>query len=80
MEALDREVDEAKAKAVIFYTNLYDEVATWDMPNQRKSLSGRGIASCIFGKMLWPTAKNEGLDERLAAFAKELKEGKGGDQ
>ena len=80
VEALDREVDEARAEAVIFYTNLYDEVATWDMPNQRKSLSSRGIASCIFGKMLWPAAKNEGLDERLAAFAKELREGKGGDQ
>lgn len=80
VEALDREVDEARAEAVIFYTNLYDEVATWDMPNQRKSLSSRGIASCIFGKMLWPAVKNEGLDERLAAFAKELREGKGGDQ
>lgn len=78
VEALDREVDEAKAEAVIFYTNLYDEVATWDMPNQKKSLLSRGIASCIFGKMLWPTAKNEGLEERLAEFAKELKEG--GDQ
>ena len=80
VEALDREVDEAKAEAVIFYTNLYDEVATWDMPNQKKSLSGRGIKSCIFGKMLWPTEKNEGLDEQLAEFAKKLNEEKGGDQ
>ncbi len=80
VEALDREVDEAKAEAVIFYTNLYDEVATWDMPNQRKSLSGRGIKSCIFGKMLWPTEKNESLDEQLAEFARKLNEEKGGDQ
>ena len=80
VEALDREVDEAKAEAVIFYTNLYDEVATWDMPNQKKSLSGRGIKSCIFGKMLWPTENNEGLDEQLAEFAKKLNEEKGGDQ
>ena len=77
VEALDREVNETKAEAVIFYTNLYDEVATWDIPNQKKSLASRGIVSCVFGKMLWPVVKNEGLDERLAAFAKELK---GGDQ
>lgn len=80
VEALDREVDEAGAEGVIFYTNLYDEVATWDMPKQRKSLSERGIRSCVFGKMLWPTEKNEGLDEKLSSFAKELEEGKGGDQ
>ncbi len=80
VEALDREVDEAGAEGVIFYTNLYDEVATWDMPKQRKSLSERGIRSCVFGRMLWPTEKNEGLDEKLLSFAKELEEGKGGDQ
>lgn len=79
VEALDREVYEAKAEAVIFYTNLYDEVATWDMPSQKKSLLSRGIKSCIFGKMLWPTEKNEGLDERLAEFGKELNEQKGGE-
>ncbi len=72
VEALDREVDEAKAEAVIFYTNLYDEVATWDIPSQKKSLEKRGIASCVFGAMLWPTEKNEGLEERLAAFAGEM--------
>lgn len=80
VEALDREVEETKPEAVIFYTNLYDEVATWDMPNQRKSLAARGIKSCTFGRMLWPAAKNEDLDEKLAAFAEELKAGKGGDQ
>ena len=76
VEALDREVDETKAEAVIFYTNLYDEVATWDIPNQRKSLEKQGIASCIFGRMLWPTEKNQGLDERLAAFAAEMRQRK----
>ena len=74
VEALDREVEETNAEAVIFYTNLYDEVATWDIPNQKKSLEKRGIASCIFGRMLWPTAKNEGLDERLAAFVAEMRQ------
>lgn len=50
VEALDREVDETKAEAVIFYTNLYGRwLQTWDMPNQKKSLASRGIVSCVFG-------------------------------
>lgn len=75
VEALDREVDAAGAQGVIFYTNQYDEVATWDMPKQRKSLESRGIKHVTFGRMLWPVAKNEGLDDRLAGFADEMKGG-----
>ena len=71
--ALDREVNAVGAEGVIFYTNKYDEVATFDMPKQRKSLESRGIKHITFGKMKWPVAKNEGLDEKLAEFAKELK-------
>ena len=74
-EALDREVDAAGAQGVIFYTNQYDEVATWDMPKQRKSLEARGIRHITFGRMLWPVAKNEDLDEKLSGFAAELKGG-----
>lgn len=74
-EALDREVDAAGAQGVIFYTNQYDEVATWDMPKQRKSLESRGIKHITFGRMLWPVAKNEDLDEKLSGFAAELKGG-----
>lgn len=75
VEALDREVAAAGAQGVIFYTNQYDEVATWDMPSQRKSLEARGIQHITFGKMKWPVAKNEELDEKLAAFAAEMKGG-----
>lgn len=74
-EALDREVDAAGAQGVIFYTNQYDEVATWDMPKQRKSLEARGIQHITFGRMLWPVTKNEDLDEKLAGFAAQLKGG-----
>jgi benzoyl-CoA reductase/2-hydroxyglutaryl-CoA dehydratase subunit BcrC/BadD/HgdB len=74
-EALDREVNAAGAQGVIFYTNQYDEVATWDMPKQRKSLESRGIKHITFGQMLWPVEKNENLDEKLAAFAAEMKGG-----
>lgn len=75
VEALDREVNAAGAQGVIFYTNQYDEVATWDMPKQRKSLESRGIKHITFGRMQWPVSKNEGLDEKLAAFAQEMKGG-----
>lgn len=75
VEALDREVAAAHAQGVIFYTNVYDEVATWDMPKQRKSLEARGIRHTTFGSMLWPVEKNADLDDRLAAFAAELKGG-----
>lgn len=74
-EALDREVNAAGAEGVIFYTNEYDEVATWDMPKQRKSLESRGIKHITFGRMKWPVDKNEDLDARLAEFAADLKGG-----
>ena len=74
-EALDREVDAAGAQGVILYTNQYDEVATWDMPKQRKSLEARGIQHITFGRMLWPVTKNEDLDEKLSGFAAQLKGG-----
>lgn len=73
--ALDRQVDAAGAQGVIFYTNQYDEVATWDMPKQRKSLETRGIRHITFGRMQWPVDRNEGLEEKLAEFAAELKGG-----
>lgn len=75
VEALDREVDATGAQGVIFYTNEYDEVATWDMPKQRKSLESRGIRHITFGRMLWPVSKNEDLDEKLSGFAAQLKGG-----
>lgn len=74
-EALDREVDAAGAQGVIFYTNQFDEVATWDMPKQRRSLESRGIKHTTFGRMQWPVCRNEGLDEKLAGFAAEMKGG-----
>ena len=45
------------------------------MPKQRKSLESRGVKHTTFGRMLWPVARNEDLDEKLAAFAAEMKGG-----
>lgn len=75
VEALDREVDTAGAQGVIFYTNVYEEATSWDYPSQKKSLEGRGIPTACFTKMVWPAAKNEGLDEKLQVFAEQLKGG-----
>ena len=75
VEALDREVNACGAEGVIFYTNQYDEVATWDMPKQRKSLEARGIKHTTFGRMQWPVSRNEDLDQKLAAFAEVMKGG-----
>lgn len=73
--ALDREADAAGVQAVIFYTNIYEEAASWDYPSQKASLEGRGIATACFAKMAWPAGKNEGLQDKLDAFVNTLKGG-----
>lgn len=75
VEALDREADAAGAQAVLFYTNRYEEAASWDYPAQKKSLEARGIATIHFAKMAWPIDKNEGLQEKMAAFVAGVKGG-----
>lgn len=71
VEALDRQVDAAEAQAVIFYSNLYEEAASWDYPSQKASLEARGIPTRAFAKMHWPAEKNPGLREQLAEFCGE---------
>lgn len=75
VEALDRTADASGAEAVIFYTNVYEEAASWDYPSQKASLEGRGIDTACFSKMAYPAAKNEGLQERLNTFVESLKGG-----
>lgn len=75
VEAINRLVDKTKAEAVIFYSNIYEEAASWDYPSQKDSLEARGIKTAAFSKMAWPAKHNEGLDERLHAFAGTLKGG-----
>lgn len=73
--ALDREINATGAQAVIFYTNIYEEAASWDYPSQKKSLEGRGIATACFSKMAWPVTRNEGLQEQINVFVEGLKGG-----
>ena len=70
VEALDAEVAAAKADAVIFYTNIYEDSASWDYPGQKKSLDAKGIPNACFAKMQYPAKANEGLAEKIAQFIK----------
>ncbi|MBR0107063.1 MAG: hypothetical protein IJM13_07600, partial [Lachnospiraceae bacterium] len=69
-----REAADAHAGGVIFFMNEYEESASWDYPSQSESLRAKGIKTACFAKMKWPVDKNEGLGDRLAAFAAEMKE------
>ena len=70
VQALNEEVAAAKAEAVLFYTNIYEDSASWDYPSQKKSLDEQGIKNALFAKMLYPATENEGLADRLAEFIK----------
>ena len=59
VEALDREVNQAKADSVLFYFHIYEEAASWDYPSQKESLEGRGITTAHFAKMHWPKTEEE---------------------
>ena len=76
VDALLRECADAKAEAVVFYDNIYEEAASWDCPSQRKALKEIGIPSAEFVKMQYPARLNEGLEDRISSFILELKEGK----
>ncbi len=73
VKALDEEVDSAKAKAVLFYINEYEEAASWDYPSQKKSLESRGISTCAMMKMEYPVYDNEGLDLKIKKFIESSK-------
>ena len=68
VEALNQEAAAAKADAVLFYTNIYEDSASWDYPSQKKSLDDQGIPNACFSKMLYPASDNEGLAENIAEF------------
>ena len=73
--ALDREVAATGAEGVIFYTNQYEEAASWDYPSQKESLEAEGKKTLGLFKMLWPCEKNEGLADAFAGLAKSMKGG-----
>lgn len=76
VKALDDAVDTCGADAVLFYSNLYEESASWDYPSQKASLEGRGIPTVCFAKMQYPVEDNDGLSERIQEFITAVKEAK----
>lgn len=73
VKALNEEVDSAKAEAVLFYINAFEEAASWDYPSQKKSLESRGISTCSMMKMEYPVYANEGLDLKIKKFIESSK-------
>ena len=71
--ALDADAEATKADGVVFYMHDRDVSASWDYPEQRKSLEAKGVKTAAFFRQQWPVSKNEDLPEKLAAFAEELK-------
>ena len=72
VQALNDAVKANGAQAVIFYTNIYEEAASWDYPSQKKSLDEQGIKNASWVKMQYPAKLNEGLAESIADFVKGL--------
>lgn len=77
VKALDGLVHEAKAEAVLFYTHVYEEPASWDYPSQKESLLSSGIGTIHAAKMNWPLTdpECEELKEKLRVYARERQEG-----
>ena len=74
--ALDKSAADTKADGVVFYLHEHDEAASWDYPEQRRSLEASGVKSLALFRQLWPAPKNEGLAETVATFVGELKGGR----
>lgn len=75
VQALDRWVERTGAEAVIFYTNRYEEAASWDYPSQKENLDARHIPSACFAKMQYPVSVNQELKQQLENFVHGLKGG-----
>lgn len=78
VEALNREVKSVDAQGVIFYTNVYEDAASWDYPSQKKSLEQQGIKTAHFSKMNWPLSQQEEniFQNTMQLFTDQLKEGR----
>ena len=75
VETLLAQRAESAADAVLFFTNIYEEPASWDYPSQKQALDEQGIPSLSIIKQQYPAAANEGLAETLHGFAETLKGG-----
>ncbi len=68
VEVLRKAVGACRARSVVFYTDEYEEAASWDYPSQKEMLDSEGIASMCLCKMKYPPRNNGGLERALSDF------------
>ena len=74
-EALLGHVESMGAAGVLFYTDVYDEAASWDFPSQREALEGRGIPYLNCVKRNYPPV----FDDEFCRSLELLRERAGGE-
>ena len=75
-EALLENVEKTGAACVLFYTDVYDEAASWEFPTQRAALEARGIPLACCVKRAYPPA----FDGEFREMLETLKNGAGGER
>ena len=71
VSALLENVDRTGASCVLFYTDIYDEAASWDFPSQKKALEERGIPFVNCVKRAYPPVFDGGFRGALESLAKD---------
>ena len=64
-------LDRCGARGLVVFMNRNDESYIWDLPAQRKVLSGRGIPVLTVEDQDWPLKQPELLTEQFSAFARQ---------
>jgi benzoyl-CoA reductase/2-hydroxyglutaryl-CoA dehydratase subunit BcrC/BadD/HgdB len=75
VEALSNEVNSKGVEAVLFYTNVYDDTASWEYPSQKQALDQLGIATTAFIKIPYPMSDKAALQDNVTAFMDSLRGG-----
>ena len=71
-ETLLKAAKSARADAVVFFANEYDDSASWDWPSQKKALEEEGIHTAEMVKLRYPVEANADIKERITSFIKSL--------
>ena len=66
--------ERSRAEAVLFYSDVYEEAASWDHPAQKRMLDEMGIPSAELNKMPFPPA-GKAFEAELCRAALALKGG-----
>ncbi len=64
-QALLENAEKTGAECVLFYTDAYDEAASWDFPSQRRALEARGVPLACCVKRAYPPTFDGELRDTL---------------